>query len=65
MHDERIKNIEAKIRSKKNLCIILDEHLKKKSKTEKEAEIKSNIVPTTMIGTDEHQRQSNAKLNKQ
>ncbi|XP_026807006.1 uncharacterized protein DDB_G0285917-like [Rhopalosiphum maidis] len=61
--DERIKNIEAKNRSKKNYLIILDEQLKNKTKIieqEKEKDIKLPLNTTFVIGPDQDKSQ---KLN--
>jgi hypothetical protein len=67
LHDERIKNIEAKIRSKKNFCIILDECAKKKKKINNETTSDFNREPAfnAIMSNNEDQRQSDAKLKKQ
>lgn len=61
-----MKNIKAKARSKENYLTILNEHLKNKIKTEEKMKKKNDkvMIPNTILGTDEVQSSSCAKLNK-
>eukprot|EP00102_Acyrthosiphon_pisum_P024679 XP_016661889.1 PREDICTED: uncharacterized protein LOC107884413 [Acyrthosiphon pisum] len=49
LYDERIRNVEAKKRSKEDYLIILDEHLKNKTKTTEELEKKDKTMTQTFI----------------
>ncbi|XP_060856924.1 uncharacterized protein LOC132934603 [Metopolophium dirhodum] len=61
LYDERIRNIEAKKRSKEDYLIILDEHLKNKTKITEEQKIKDKTMTQTFIfGPDQAKLQ---KLN--
>ncbi|XP_022161651.1 uncharacterized protein LOC111027556 [Myzus persicae] len=56
LYDERIRNIEAKNRSKENYLIILDEHLKNKTKITEEQKTKDKTIPlsqTFSFGPDQ------------
>ncbi|KAE9537616.1 hypothetical protein AGLY_006639 [Aphis glycines] len=63
LYDERIRNIEAKNRSKKNYLTIIDEHLKKKNQYTEELKKKDITIPpnkTFVFGPDQAKLQ---KLN--
>ncbi|KAL4098782.1 hypothetical protein QTP88_023320 [Uroleucon formosanum] len=63
LYDERIRNIEARNRSKKDYLIILDEHLKNKTKITEEQKKKDKKIPSTktfIFGPDQTKLQ---KLN--
>lgn len=61
-----MKNIEAKARSKENYLNILNEHMKNKIKIVEEIKKKNDksMIPNIILGANEVQSQSCAKLNK-
>jgi len=69
LHDERIKNIEAKNRAKENYLILLNEHIQNKQKFTEQMKKKDEITLSAskvILGFNDSASQCDAKtLNKQ
>lgn len=62
LHEERMKNIEAKNRSKENYLIILDKHMQDKQRISEEMakRDKELLAQTTVFGNNERHCQANS-----